>query len=80
MFLKRTLPLLIVFLLGLVMMIQYFIPHPISQSFKIGAEEWIRIISAFALVLGLASFFHVHIRKIMRKNKISIFSFRFRIW
>ncbi|KQC13052.1 MAG: hypothetical protein APR63_01450 [Desulfuromonas sp. SDB] len=71
---KRTLPLLVVFVLGIAMMIQYFIPHPISQSFKEGADNWIRIIGAFAIVLGLASFFHVHTRKIMRKNKDSIFS------
>jgi len=74
MFFKRTLPLLIVFLLGLAMMIQYFVPHPISQTIKEGADRWIIIVGAFAIVLGLASFFHVHTRKIMRKNKDSFFS------
>ena len=71
---KRTLPLLVVFVLGIAMMIQYFIPHPISLAFKQRADNWIIIIGAFAIVLGLASFFHVHTRKIMRKNKDSIFS------
>lgn len=74
MFLKRTLPLLIVFVLGIAMMIQYFIPHPVSVSFYDGITDWIIIIGAFAIVLGLASFFHVHTRKIMRKTKDSIFS------
>ncbi|MBN2362547.1 hypothetical protein JXL83_00270 [candidate division WOR-3 bacterium] len=74
MFLKRTLPLLIVFLLGLAMMIQFFIPHPISQQFYDSMADWVRISGAFALILGLASFFYVHSRKLARKNKDSFFS------
>ncbi|MBN2363646.1 hypothetical protein JXL83_05905 [candidate division WOR-3 bacterium] len=74
MFLKRTLPLLVVFLLGLAMIIQFFIPHPVSQTFYDSMAEWVRISGAFALVLGLASFFYVHTRKIARKNKDSFYS------
>lgn len=74
MFLKRTLPLLIVFLLGIALMISYFIPHPISQRFSDGITEWERIAGAFAIILGLASFFYVHSRKLARKNKDSFFS------
>ncbi len=74
MFLKRTLPLLIVFLLGLTMIIQFYIPHPVSQGFYDSMAEWVRISGAFALILGLSSFFYVHTRKIARKNKDSFYS------
>ncbi|MBN1619454.1 hypothetical protein JW890_01915 [candidate division WOR-3 bacterium] len=74
MFLKRTLPLLIVFLLGLAMIIQFYIPHPVSQNFYDSMAEWVRISGAFALILGLSSFFYVHTRKLARKNKDSFYS------
>lgn len=66
---KRRIPLTITLVLGIVMMIQFFIPHRISQSFFEISREWIIVIGAFAFILGLASFITHHSRKIRHKKE-----------
>jgi hypothetical protein len=61
---KRTLPLGICFIGGVVMVIQFFIPHPISQNLFKEYINWLRIIGAFTIVLGLQSIVMVHYRKV----------------
>jgi len=67
---RRTLPLVIAFIMGFVMMIQYFIPHPISQKFyKIMVQQWLIIISIFFYVFAWRSFGIYHINKIKRRKE-----------
>lgn len=66
-FLKRQLPLLITFIMGTGFALQYYIPHPISEEAISSVSKWMQIISGFALILGLASLFHVHAVKIKRQ-------------
>ena len=67
---RRTLPLVIAFIMGFVMMIQYFIPHPISQKFyKIMVQQWLIIISIFFYVFAWRSFGLYHINKIKRRKE-----------
>ena len=67
---RRTLPLVIAFIMGLVMMIQYFIPHPISQKFyRIIVQQWLIIISIFFYVFAWRSFGLYHINKIKRRKE-----------
>ena len=54
-FLRRTLPLAITFLLGVAAAIQYYIPHPISEGALTQMSVWLRIMLGFAMVLGIAS-------------------------
>jgi len=54
--------------MGIVMMCQFFIPHPISVSFYDLTTKWIRIVSAFALVLGVGSLILYHIDRLQRKR------------
>jgi len=50
------------------MVIQFFIPHPLSQSFFDLTLKWIRIIAAFALILGVRSVSLRHYEQIKRKK------------
>ena len=64
---KRTVPLMIVMVGGILMIIQYFIPHQISQTVFEYYTDWAPIIVAFALVLGVGSLTRIHSHKIKRK-------------
>lgn len=68
-FFKRRLPLLVVFLSGMMMIIAFYIPHPVSQDTIEGAQRWVRIIKNSALVLGVLSLVTHHLRKIRRKQE-----------
>jgi len=52
---------------GIVMMIQYFIPHQASQEVYNLYTEFVPIIAGFALILGAGSLTRVHYHKIRRK-------------
>lgn len=66
---KRTVPLAIVMVGGILFMIQYFIPHQYSQTLFDYYTEWVPIIGAFAMVLGVGSLTRLHSHKIKRKAK-----------
>lgn len=64
---RREIPLLIVFLFGLFMIVQFFIPH---QSFADMYQEfnnWTIIIGIFTMVVGIGSLINVHYSKIRQK-------------
>ena len=63
---KRRIPLAIVFCLGVVFTIQYYVPHPVSESVLTRSSLWYIIIFAFSIVLGLSSLLHVHVGKIRK--------------
>jgi hypothetical protein len=67
---KKTIPLILIFIAGLLGVISFVIPHPSYQVY----DEWIRndllrVLSAFAVVLALGSLLRVHFDKIRRKRK-----------
>jgi hypothetical protein len=67
-FLRRQLPLLITFVMGVVFAMQYYVPHPTSEQLLTTVNKWLQIIGGFALVLGVTSLFHLHGSKIRRKE------------
>jgi hypothetical protein len=67
-FLRRQLPLLITFVMGIVFAMQYYVPHPVSEELLTTVNKWLQIIGGFALVLGVTSLFHLHGSKIRRKE------------
>jgi len=71
---QRSLPLALCFIMGILMIIQFFSPHPISQQFFDTIIKWIRIISAFALVLGVRSISLRHIETVRRKRSGFVYS------
>jgi hypothetical protein len=52
---KKTLPLIIAFSIGLFMAVQYFIPHRFVQGAVAEVNVWITLIWAAALILGTLS-------------------------
>ncbi len=60
---------MIVLVGGILMMVQYFIPHQYSQVVFSSYTEWAPIVGAFALILGVGSLTVVHSHKLRRKSK-----------
>jgi hypothetical protein len=66
--LRRQLPLLITFVMGMLFAAQYYVPHPASEQMLTTVNKWLQIIGGFALILGVTSLFHQHAVKIRRKE------------
>lgn len=66
---KQWLPLKLVFVLGLFMVFQYFVPNDLSDKIYEYALDWTIIIGIFALILGLWSLLRVNVDKIKRKSE-----------
>jgi len=67
---KRTFPLFLVFIFGILGIIPFIIPHPIVQNLDESIRnDILKILVAFALVLGLGSLLRVHMDKIKRKQQ-----------
>jgi hypothetical protein len=65
---RRTIPLRICLICGVVMMIQFFIPHKYSANFFNHVVDWTIVCGIFALVIGLYSNFHFHMTKVVRRK------------
>jgi len=66
---KRRLPLAICFVMGVVMIIQYFIPHPLSLNFGSMINKWYIVLAAFALVLAIGNLIRHHSKKIQKRKQ-----------
>lgn len=67
---KRQLPLAIIFVCGIFMLFQYFIPHEQSEFlYEFVALDWPPIIGVFALTLGIFSLIRVSINKIRQRTE-----------
>ena len=64
--LKRHLPLVITFFMGVVFAMQYYVPHPASEALLRDASNWMIIIGGFALILGLVSLIQLHTNRIQK--------------
>jgi hypothetical protein len=67
-FWKRSLPVLITFVLGVTFALQYYVPHPASEALLSEVSVWNQIIAGFAIILGVTSLLQVHYVKIRRKE------------
>jgi hypothetical protein len=65
---KRQIPFALVFIFGLFMIFQYFVPHETSEVAYEFLLDWIIIIGILALALGIWSIFRVSVEKI-KTNK-----------
>jgi uncharacterized membrane protein len=66
---KRKLPLAICFFMGISMMVQFFIPHPISLDFGSMIYKWIIVLMAFALVLAIGNLIRHHGNRILKRKE-----------
>jgi len=65
---RRKIPLTIAFTFGIIMIIQFFIPHRISVEFYRNMLNALVIVGIFYYILAVASLIRVHRGKIKRKN------------
>lgn len=66
---RRKIPLTIAFVCGIVMIIQFYIPHRISQNFYRSMLNALIIVGIFYYILAITSLIRVHKGKIKRKKK-----------
>ncbi len=66
---RLQIPLVITFVVGVFMAVQFFIPHALVQTPYERLLEWGRIVAAFALVLGIQSLLRTHWDKIRRRRR-----------
>lgn len=66
-FLKRTIPLTIAFVTGVVMAFQYYVPHQVSEDLWEVVLLWDRIIAGFAVFIGAYSLIHLHSTRVKRR-------------
>jgi hypothetical protein len=65
--LRRTIPLVICFVLGISMVFQYYVPHQLSNDYLELMTRWDKIIAGFAVFIGAYSLFHLHYNRIRFK-------------
>jgi hypothetical protein len=71
---RRQLPIFIVFLTGLIMVLQYFSPHPISEFIFTYANDFVIVIGILALPIGIFSLLRNTVAKLRQDPKERIFS------
>lgn len=67
-FFRRTLPLIIAFVMGIIGILCFYIPHSDAESLELELAKWDRIVAAFALVLGIYSLMRLHWSRVRRQN------------
>lgn len=65
---KKNVPLLITFIAGMVMIVQYFVPHPPFSDIQQVFNTWFLIITVFALTLGIGNLMKIHIGHVHRQR------------
>ena len=66
---KRQVPLIITFIVGVVMVIQYFIPRQPFAGLFDTFNRWFLVIAVFALLLGLLNLLRLHVNKVKKIDK-----------
>ncbi len=66
---RRQIPFALVFIFGLFMVFQYFVPHEKSEWLYEFLLDWIIIVGIFALALGIWSLYRVSVDKIKTKKQ-----------
>ncbi|HNT34047.1 MAG TPA: hypothetical protein PKH07_03525 [bacterium] len=67
-FVRRKLPVLIVFLMGMVMMLRFYCPRYSSDLLLDEVNKWTMIIGGFTLVIGVVSLIRVHYQRVRRRQ------------
>ena len=66
-FKRATIPLILVFVLGLLGFVVQYVPHPVSNDIQDKVANWFKIIGGFGMFIGAYSLLHMHITRIRRK-------------
>ncbi|MEZ5358617.1 MAG: hypothetical protein R3F48_07260 [Candidatus Zixiibacteriota bacterium] len=65
---RREIPLVITFVVGVVYVIAYFIPHYPFDQFEAWFTDWFSIVAAFAIWLGALNLMKISFMKIIRQK------------
>lgn len=65
---RLRIPLTITFIAGVALIVQFFIPSQPSKQVYAGALAWVRIIAAFAAVLGIGSILKTHLERVRQAH------------
>jgi uncharacterized membrane protein YfcA len=71
---RRELPLAICFIMGIIMTVQFFIPHRYSQWLFDNMLKWLIIVLTFAMILGILNLVKIHVQKIQRRRRDWLYS------
>jgi lysylphosphatidylglycerol synthetase-like protein (DUF2156 family) len=71
---RRQLPIFIVFLTGLIMVLQYFSPHPLSEFLFTYANDFVIVIGILALPIGIFSLLRNTVAKVRTDPKERIYA------
>lgn len=67
---KQKLPVIICFLAGAMMFLQYFSPHPVARSIYAAILDYWQIIFAFTLLVGIAAFVKSNLKQLSRGQDV----------
>lgn len=65
---RREIPLLITGIVGIVFILQYFIPHPPFNKMSDWFSDWFSIVAAFAIWLGALNLMKISFQKVYRRR------------
>lgn len=65
---QRSAPIIICFVFGLFMLIQFFVPHQLSVSAYQTVLDWMQIIFVFTLLVGVISYAKLNAKKVSRRQ------------
>jgi len=65
---KREIPILICFITGIIVILEFFIPHPPFDKINETCMNWVMIISGFAMLLGIGNLIRVNFLRISRQT------------
>ncbi len=65
---QRAVPIIVCFIFGLFMLIQFFVPHRTSVSAYETVLDWMQIVFVFTLLVGVLSYAKLNAKKVSRKD------------
>lgn len=71
---KRDVPIFLVFLTGMIMVVQYFVPHPVSEFLFTYANDFVIVVGIMALPLGIYSLMRGTVKKAQKDPQERIYS------
>jgi hypothetical protein len=72
---RRTIPVLICFIFGMAMLVQFFVPSRLSRNVYNGITDWVQIIFAFAVIVGVFGILKYHLEKMGKRQSGWVFNF-----
>lgn len=66
---RREIPIAITFLIGMFMLVDFFVPHTAVSTAAEEMKQWGTIVIAASILLGIGNLIRVHSKKISRKSE-----------